>query len=292
MIKKLENEHLTIEINEKGAEVFSVKSKKTGIEYLWQGNPEFWKGRATVLFPVCGRIFSGKYTFKNKEYEMPIHGFAKLFEFTSIEVSSEQIDFELKSSDETKVYYPFDFEFTVRYTLKGSSLKTEFIVKNTGDDDMFFSYGGHPGFNVPFSAGEKFEDYYLEFSVNDLQKHVFSETCFDTGATEKFTLPKKKLPLAHNLFDNDALFFETETDKVKLKSSKSKNSIEVSYKDMTCLGLWHKPKTDAPFVCIEPWHGIPSTDGVVDNLEEKQQIIRLNSNKTYKNSFTIKVVER
>jgi galactose mutarotase-like enzyme len=292
MIKKLENEHLTIEINEKGAEVFSVKSKKTGIEYLWQGNPEFWKGRATVLFPVCGRSFGGKYTFKNKEYEMPIHGFAKLFEFTSIEVSSEQIDFELKSSDETKVYYPFDFEFTVRYTLKGSSLKTEFIVKNTGDDDMFFSYGGHPGFNVPFSAGEKFEDYYLEFSVNDLQKHVFSETCFDTGVTEKFTLPKKKLPLAHNLFDNDALFFETETDKVKLKSSKSKNSIEVSYKDMTCLGLWHKPKTDAPFVCIEPWHGIPSTDGVVDNLEEKQQIIRLNSNKTYKNSFTIKVVER
>ena len=96
MIEKLENEHLTIEINEKGAEVFSVKSKKTGIEYLWQGNPEFWKGRATVLFPVCGRSFGGKYTFKNKEYEMPIHGFAKLFEFTSIEVSSEQIDFELK----------------------------------------------------------------------------------------------------------------------------------------------------------------------------------------------------
>lgn len=34
---------------------------------------------------------------------------------------------------------------------------------------------------------------------------------------------KKKLQLSHNLFDNDALFFETEKDKVKLKFSKTKN---------------------------------------------------------------------
>ena len=60
---------------------------------------------------------------------------------------------------------------------------------------------------------------------------------------------------------------------------------------MTCLGLWHMPKTDAPYVCIEPWHGVPSTDGVVDNLKEKQQMILLKGKKKYDNSYTIKIIE-
>ena len=291
MIKKLENDYLSIEINEKGAEVFSIKSKKTGVEYLWQGNPEFWANRSTTLFPICGRLFGGKYTYEGVEYEMPLHGIAKLFDFTSKVVSEEEIEFELKSSEETKKYYPFDFVFIVRYKLKGALLNVEFIVYNTGKDDMYFSYGAHPGFNVPFTPNDKFEDYYIEFTKNEFFKHIFSPTCFCTGETQKYTLTKKKLPLSHSLFYNDALFFETETDKVKLKSSKSKTSIEVSYKDMTCLGLWHKPKTCAPYVCIEPWHGIPSTDGVVDDFSTKNHMIKLKANKRYNNSYSIKIVE-
>lgn len=292
MIKKIENEYLAVEINETGAEVFSIKSKKTNIEYLWQGDAEFWRNRSTVLFPVCGRIFSGKYTYNGTEYEMPIHGFAKLFNFDSRQISQEKIEFELKSNEETKKYYPFDFSFIVRYSLKNNFLKTEFIVKNTGLEDMYFSYGGHPGFNVPFTNEDNFEDYYLEFTKNELNRLIFSDTCFNTNKTEKFSLNKKKLQLSHNLFDNDALFFETETDKVKLKSSKTKNCVEVLYKNMTCLGLWHKPKTTAPYVCIEPWHGVPSTDGIVDDLKSKNQIIKLEANRKYKNSFVIKIIER
>lgn len=291
MIRKLENEFLTIEINETGAELFSIRSKNTNVEYLWQGNPEFWKGRSTVLFPICGRLFGGKYTYNGIEYEMPIHGIAKLFDFTANLISESEMEFVLVSSEESKKYYPFDFIFTVRYVLNAKTLKISFEVKNTGDDDMFFSYGGHPGFNVPFVDGTKFEDYFIEFTDTELSKYVFSDTCFCTGVTQKYSLPKKKLQLSHSLFDNDALFFETETDKVKLKCKNSKTAIEVSYRDMTSLGIWHKPKTEAPFVCIEPWHGIPSDDGVVDNLEDKNQVIKLKANKKYSNFYTIKIIE-
>ena len=65
MLKKIENDYLSAEINELGAELFSIKSKKTNIEYLWQGDSKYWSGRSTVLFPICGRLFSGKYTYKN-----------------------------------------------------------------------------------------------------------------------------------------------------------------------------------------------------------------------------------
>ena len=291
MIRKIENDYLLVEINEKGAELFSIKSKKTDIEYLWQGDPEYWNGRSTILFPICGRLFGGKYTYNGVEYEMPIHGIAKLFEFYGKSVSNTEIEFELLSSELTKKYYPFDFELTIRYSLKANLLKTEFIVKNTGDKEMYFSYGGHPGFNVPFIKDEKFDDYYIQFSGDELNKLVFSDTCFFTNKVETYKLYKKKLQLQHELFDNDALFFETESAKVKLKSSKTNSSIEIMYNDMTCLGLWHKPKSDAPYVCIEPWHGIPSTDGIIDDFKTKQQMIRLNANKRYNNSYAIKIIE-
>lgn len=291
MIKSIENQYLKVDINEKGAELFSIKSKKTNVEYLWQGNPEFWGGRAILLFPICGRLFGGKYFYKGKEYQMPIHGFARLCDFKTKVISNEQIEFNITSNEQIKREYPYDFSFTVRYTLDDNQLKTEFIVENIGDKDLLFSYGGHPGFNVPFTNEEKFEDYYLEFSKEELVQYVFSDTCFYINKKKAYKLNNKKLPLSHNLFDNDAIFFETETDKVSLKSNKSKNAIEVSYKDMTCLGLWHKPKTEAPYVCIEPWHGIPSTDGIIDDFESKQQLIKLSPNKKYENSFSIKIIE-
>ena len=99
MIIKIENEFLTAEINEFGAELYSLKGKKTDTEYLWQGNPEFWKSRSTVLFPICGRLYEGKYIFNEKEYEMPLHGIAKLFNFESEKVSPIQYRKLLKNTN-------------------------------------------------------------------------------------------------------------------------------------------------------------------------------------------------
>ena len=106
-----------------------------------------------------------------------------------------------------------------------------------------------------------------------------------------YVLNDKKLELKHDLFDNDALFFETETDKVKLKSYTNKDYLEVSFKDMTCLGLWHWPHTDAPYLCIEPWHGVPADEGQTDNLATKRQIIQLPAKRKYRNSYIIKINE-
>lgn len=291
MIHVIENENLVVEINQTGAELFSIKSKKTGLEYLWQGNPEFWKARATVLFPVCGRMYEGKYYYDNKEYEMPIHGFAKLFDFSVEEKTEGSITLSLIGNEQTKKYYPFDFKFAVKYTLIDDKIETLYNVKNLDDKDMYFSLGGHPGFNVPFDANDKFEDYYIEFSSNELDKYVLSDKCFYLNKTQKFDLVDNKLNLIHDLFDNDALFFMTNSDVVKLKSNKHANYLEVSYKDMTALGLWHKPKTQAPYVCIEPWHGIPSDQDKIDNLSQKRQIIKLDKDKEYNTYINISVKE-
>ncbi len=292
MMVKIENELLTAEINSFGAELFSLKTKKTGTEYLWQGNPEFWKSRSTVLFPICGRLFEGKYIYNGKEYEMPLHGIAKLFEFKSEKPCENQAVFTLKASEETLTYYPFDFEFSVIYTLNDNAIEVGYNIKNNGDCDMPFSYGAHPGFNVPFNNDGTFEDYYIEFTKDSMERFVMSERCLFLNQTEKFPLEDKKLQLKHSLFDDDAIFLATDSDKVVLKSSKHNNSIEVSYKDMTCLGLWHKPKTEAPYVCIEPWHGIPADDGKTDDLMTKRNSMLLKAKGTYETSYQIKIFEK
>lgn len=58
---------------------------------------------------------------------------------------------------------------------------------------------------------------------------------------------------------------------------------------MNAVGFWHKPRTTAPYVCIEPWYSLPADDGIVDDLATKQLMIRLEPGRTYENSFTITV---
>ena len=52
----LENESFRVEINPFGAELSSFRSKKTGTEYVWGGDPAAWKRHAPVLFPIVGRL--------------------------------------------------------------------------------------------------------------------------------------------------------------------------------------------------------------------------------------------
>ena len=58
---------------------------------------------------------------------------------------------------------------------------------------------------------------------------------------------------------------------------------------MPYLGIWHAPETDAPFVCIEPWSSLPSTDGVIDEFETKPDFITVEPKETYTNSWSISI---
>jgi len=65
--------------------------------------------------------------------------------------------------------------------------------------------------------------------------------------------------------------------------------VTVSFPDMPYLGVWHWPKKDAPYVCIEPWASLPSREGKTAVLEEQADLIRLDPGKTYVNTWMIAV---
>jgi len=288
MIYTIENEIIKVDVSDMGAELQSIVLKSDNTEYLWQGNPEFWAGRASNLFPICGRLTDGKYTYKGKTYEMNLHGFARHSVFSAEKLSDTELKFTLTSSDELKVQYPFDFIFSITYTLDGNGLNCRYDVKNTGAEVMYFGLGGHPGYNVPLTEGEKFEDYYLEFDCVKPIKLVCMSPLFYLGKTEPYPLTDGKIiELDHSLFSEDARFFTDMCGYVTLKSKKSEKFVRMEYPNMKFLGIWHKPQTTAPYICIEPWTSLPAYDGKVDNLETKNEMTVLGAGESYNNGFKV-----
>ena len=289
MFYVIKNDLIEVEISNIGAEILSIKLN--GVNYIKDGNPKYWAGRSPIMFPICGRLYSGGYTFNGTRYEMPLHGIVKTAQFTVTNQAKNSITFELKSSEESKITYPFDFTFAVTYTVKNNSLITEFSVKNDGEITMPFSLGAHPGFTVPIAGVGEFEDCYIEFSTPCPAKKVnLSKTCFLTGNDTLYTGENLKIiPLKHELFNNDAIFLYDTAKTVTLKSSKSPHSIKVDFEGFKYIGFWQSANTDADFICIEPWTGIPSTDGIVDDFSTKKDMATLESGKTFTLSYVITV---
>lgn len=291
MLYTIQNEYLTVRIHEKGATLWSLKDNDN-TEYLWQGEPEYWEDRAPNLFPYIARMTYGKYTLQGSTYEMDIHGFAKDMIFKAEQISDSHIVFSIKHTDETYKQYPYKFCFSVIYKLEGSKINITYYVRNDDNKTMYFGVGGHPGFNVPFEEGVAFEDYYLEFDTNRNVKRVgFSNDCFVTGLLSEFPLEEGvKLPLTHNLFDDDAIVLTDMAQSVTLVSEKSNKGISVAYPNMKYLGIWHMPRTDAPYVCIEPWSSLPSRKGIVEDLETQPSLISLESGCEFENQICITII--
>lgn len=288
MIYTIKNEYLTVEINSLGAELWSVKSSD-GCEYIWQGNPEFWGGRAPIMFPICGRFFGGKYTYLGVEYEMGSHGFARHSEFALASQCEWELTLVLKSNEEIKKAYPFDFEFFVTFKLSIKEIKVEYKVVNTDSKEIIFALGGHPAFNVPLEKELKFEDYLVEFDKScDAIKLELSPTCFCTYEDKIYTQGgTKAINLKHELFDNDAIFLYNTPKKIKLHSPLGKKSVTVKFDKMKYVGLWHATKKPAPYLCIEPWSSIPSADGVIDDLLTKKEMVHLEPSCIHKTGYQL-----
>ncbi|MBQ9729911.1 MAG: aldose 1-epimerase family protein [Clostridia bacterium] len=292
MLYTIENKTLKVSVDTLGAELQSIYSKKTETEYLWQGNEKYWKGRASNLFPVIGRLYGGKYTYDGNEYELGIHGFARKSEFTLAARTATKLSFTLKESEETLKDYPFRFTLTITYQIKENKLSCLYTVTNDDEKELIFTVGGHPGINVPFEKNDKFENYFLEFSENTKPVWHTLSGSFMSGKVRSYPLKKGVvMPLTHEILANDAIVLGKTSRKVTLKSKASKKSIEFEYPDFKYLGVWQAAAPDTPYVCLEPWSSLPSTDGKPDKLETKFDMSHLNPGESEQKIWMLTVVE-
>ena len=287
MIYSIENKFLKISADTNGAQLQSVFSKITETEYLWQGDPAYWSGRAYNLFPFIGRMYKKTYYYNNEPFYIRSHGIARYNAFRLESKTATKLVFLLTETEETLKEYPFRFEYRVCFELDGASLKTEYSVKNNDEKELICTFGGHPGINVPFNGGN-FEDYYLEFDEETkVRRHLLSDSSpFMSGNYEFYPLKDGvRLPLKHDLFDNDAVILSNTSRNVSIRSKKSNRYVTVKFDDFKYVGFWHSCKTNAPFVCIEPWNALPAKEGICDVLETKADMTHVAKGQSAKYSF-------
>ncbi len=286
------NNLFKIEVQQKGAELCSIKSLTTGHEYMWDANSNIWGSFAPVLFPIIGCLKNGITKYEDKKYSIPKHGFIRYNNNIKLrQKTANKLIFALKYDSELLKIYPFKFEFEISFGLIGNKIEVEHRVINLDKKPMLFSLGGHPAFKCPVNNNEKYRDYYLEF---EQEETVSTYDLTTTGLVKNTTRPiinkSNILTLDDNMFIKNALIFkELKSRKVALKSKKSSYRLSVSFNDFNYLGIWAKPH--ANFICIEPWLGITDNDNTNGLLENKEGILKIDAGETFNAKYTIEIEE-
>ncbi len=287
LVFELQNNLLSIKVNSFGAELCSVISKQSSIEYIWQADSLVWARHAPNLFPVVGKLKNGEFTYESKTYQLPQHGFARDNEFICIEQSNDYLLFELTASEKTLLNYPFHFSLQIGYRLIENKVITSYSVFNPDNADLYFSVGAHPAFNCPLQNDESFSDYELIFNKKESLVINTLNDGLITSQIKQLQLENNKLNVSKQLFNNDALvFMNSQIEEVQLVSTKTNHGVSLISKDWPYYGIWSK-KGIEQFVCLEPWNGIADSDTTNGDLINKTGIIKLKSEENYNCSFDL-----
>lgn len=285
MTTTISNSKLKVTINHKGAELISLQRINSGREYIWEGNPQFWAKHSPILFPIVGTLKDNSYTFKDKQYSLPRHGFARDLDFELISKEKDSALFSLKSNEITKAIYPFDFELQLIYSLMDSELTITYKIINNDQEAMHFSIGGHPAFALP----NEFETYSLELEPNENLVAYELENDLLSEKTQPIPLKNNRLPLTYSLFAKDALIFKQLESRTIQILENNIPFLNFKFKGFPNFGIW--TKRDAPFICLEPWAGYSDVLNTNGKLSEKEGIQTLESNLSKEFSFSIEIIK-
>lgn len=289
---KMKNEKLTVEIESLGAELKSVKSNTTGMEYMWYGRPEYYKRTSPILFPIVGSLRNQEYFYEGKKYPMPQHGFARDMEFEVKSQSEDEIWFLLVSDSSTLEKYPFEFELHIGYRLTESTLKVMWKVVNKSNKEMYFSIGAHSEFNCPLHGEADKTGYGLDFNTkqNVLASRINGDGLM-MSPKQELQLKDGKMLFPEGFFDDGVYIVENDqTHRVSLKDPSGKAYVTVSF-DAPLFGVWSPEKKNAPFVAIEPWYGRCDRDTFEGELCDREWGNKLNPDSTFEKSYEIIITE-
>ena len=261
-----------------------------GRDFLWNGNPEVWKGHSPVLFPIVGMVPDNIVTINGKDYPLGQHGFAPLSEFTIVDLARSSCTFRLEADEKTRNSYPFDFRLDIRYTLSANTLSMAAAITNHSTDVMPFSFGFHPGFCWPLPEAGARESHFLEFEKTEdspIRRPL-------NGLLDpiKYANPieGRALPLHDELFELGAVMFDEISSRQVRFGTDRGPYLDVRWTNLPHLGIWTKP--GANYLCIEPWQGMSALPDFKAELSQKPGILLLEPGNTQEFAMLVTVVDR
>lgn len=265
---------LSAEISILGAEL-RVLRDEAGRDLLSDGPTEYWTGRAPFLFPIVGAVNGDRIHLDGRAYEMAKHGFARKSEFAVVDVEADRATFRLEANDATRARYPFDFRLDITHRIEGATLHMGAVLTNPGDVPLPASFGFHPAFRWPLPWGGERADHRLIFAEAEPDPIRRIDTATGLVLPDPVSTPVEGDMLAprDGLFVPDALIFDRLRSRSVRFGVPGARMLRVDFPEMPLLGVWTKP--GAPFLCIEPWHGLADPVGYEGEFREKPYVIEV-----------------
>ena len=286
-LTRIANPYLTVDVSSLGAEMQALDTSD-GRSWLWNGDAAFWGGRSPVLFPIVGKAPDDALAIDGQTFPMGQHGFARRTEFALASATATACRHELASSPATMAVFPFDFLLVVEHTLEGRSLTVAAEVTNRDRRLMPFGLGFHPAFLWPL-PGAAGQDHVITLD-NQGEPGLVR---LDSGLISPAKLPSPfkvgRLVLDHAMFEQDALIFPEGAGKGLRYGVEGGPTMHFSFENLPNLALWQKP--GAPFICIEPWHGMAAQKDGSKELAKRPYSLTLPPGEIGRFAFTVEIVE-
>ncbi len=266
----IENEYLKLTVTTWGAQVKSVLRKCDGVEHIWQADPSVWGYHAPILFPHCGRVVDDTIQAKGGSYHSGQHGFARLMEHSLVDQTADTIVLELCSGPETLEKFPYAFRLVSAFTLEGDTVHHTLTVENLDEERLPFGIGYHPAFAIPFDDAHTATDYELRFSetespicINNLPHGLMHGNLYLMPANIQ------TIPIDEYLFARDShCMVNLRSQTLGLYEKGTGRGVVCDISQFPYTLIWSKPGMPQ-FICIEPWHSLPSPEGGSTNWEDK-----------------------
>ena len=257
----IENEYLKLTVTTWGAQVKSLVRKCDGVEHIWQADKSVWGYHAPILFPHTGKVVDGTIRAKNADFASGQHGFARLMEHEFVCQTENSIVLELRSTPETYARIPYEFALVSTFTLEGDTLHHTLTVENYDEEKLPFGIGYHPAFTVPFDDKHAATDYELRFSEPEsplclgcLPKGLLNGTVYTLDSNIQ------SIPIDENLFANDShCMVNIKSSTLGIYEKGTGRAVVCNIEEFPYALIWSKPGMPK-FVCIEPWHSLPSAE--------------------------------
>ena len=295
-IISISSNSLTASIDTMGAQLMSLRKGES--EYLWQGDSNWWPRRAPILFPIVGVLKDSKAESAEGTISLARHGLARLNQFEVVEKSDSSVTLQLKSTEETRKAYPYDFELKLIFSVAGDTLTQTYEVTNPANIVLPFALGAHPAFNIPIPGVEaaSLDQYYLLFtrSWTSYGPSITDEGLCDYTTPQRLIVDSDMLPLSWDLIDREkTITLEDVPDRritltANAESFSEAHGIQIEFDGFDYLGIW-SAAPGCPFVALEPWCGIADTVDTDGIFEHKPGIICLDPEQSITKTLSIKV---
>lgn len=236
---------------------------------------------SAILFPFASRIKDGKYSYKNKQYQLSInepqrnnaiHGllYNKVFTIEE-EILNKNSAKLVLTYDETKssLGFPYLYKVKLEYILTEDNLSLTAHFTNTSNSTFPFTYGWHPYF-----YSENLLKSTLQFKPT--QKIVFNEQMISKEF--KNIQNEKKITINNKVLDD---CYKLKDPKILFSTPKYQLEINTTSRD-NYLQIYTPSNTNS--VAIEP------VSGVSDSFNNKISLKELKPGGSYSVKWNLHVI--